>query len=1425
MKSWLQLNGLWRLVSGLEKKPASQPEVRDSTGAVTSPAVPADEDKLERWEIKAGKAAGALKTAISSDLRVLIRDCEDDPLLIWDTLRTSFIQQRTAPRFNAYHALLDVQKRDSESLEALINRVDEQIRIIKSLSPSTFTLTNLYDELAVMAIIRALPHSFDDVVRTISVLDKFDKQSVIQSLRNMDQTRSNLSGTSTAFSAHSASQRASQKPSPAPTPSSSSSQTQDASNKPQNRPKCDFCSRLGHLEAKCFLKDKLMRQISPPSSSTAAPATTSSQPTPSAPQSASIASASALSSVTQSEPHSSWNADTGASAHMTFNRHWMRNMKPHCIPIRIADGSVLYSEGIGSVRFIPVIEGQEKTPLEFTNVLYVPSLSSNLFSVLYLTMHRHFSVSIEKDTLNFIRGAQTMFQAKISPSTNAAFLVGESVPVEEFASLSSTITLPLDLDLWHRRLCHHHLAGVKKLLSGNLVTGFRLDAQADPDPVCEACKAGKMHADPFPTSHSRATRPLQLVHSDVHGPVKVSTNQGYRFWVSFIDDFSRFKAVYLLKHKSETFAAFKQFKSWAENVTGERLGSLRDDKGGEYMSREFEAFCIDHGIQRQHTVRNRPQQNGVAERANRSMEEGVISMLYESGVPLSFWGEALSSFIHVSNRFTTAALQGVTPHEAFLGTKPDLSHLRVWGCTAYVLIQRDKRPLGSLGAHMEKCIFIGYPQGYKGWKFYNPETRKAVISERADFDERFFMLQRHSAPQLPPPPPDSLLETPSPPLMHLPETLDDFTDDLGDLGRSQMPVHGGDGSTASEQPSVRTTAHQHTPVCSAASPQRPVRSQTPPSTYLSLPPSSPSPSPPRAISPPPTPPIVPAPPALHSRPQRNKRPRSEWLPEQWAVPQRYRQIREPTPAIPSSDEEDDDSDDPIDLLNAHSASVIEPTSYKQSQQRPEAQLWHTACEEEMDAHSVNGTWDVVKLPPGKRAIGSRWFMKVKHNADGSLDRYKARLVAKGYSQRPGFDFKETFAPTVRYSTIRTILAIAALEDLELRSVDISHAYLNGTLEEEIYMQQPEGFEVGGPDHVCRLRKSLYGLKQAGRVWNKTLHSVLTSMGFNRVQSDHGLYIYHRDDVRILMPVFVDDITLAGTDAAQIDSIVLELSQHFKLRDLGPTTQLLGMEIHRDRPNHRLYLSQSQHIANLLQEHGLQDCKPVSTPLNPGSRLSTSMSPQNDAEVSEMRQCPYVSVVGSIMYLAVTTRPDIAYAAGVLARFNSNPGPAHWQAAKHVLRYLKGTIDHCIIYQPSDSPEPFITYSDADHGGNPDNGKSTGGYVVKIGSGAVSWSSKLQPLVALSTTEAEHISAVEAGKEILWMRQFMGEIGQEVSGPSLLRMDNQSAIAVSKNPEHHGKMKHLSLRLFWLRDAVQDGLIAPTFVATGDIVEKRDSKGP
>jgi LTR polyprotein gag-polypeptide-like protein len=296
----------------LKRKPVRRAEVKNTHGNVVTPAVDVNEDKLQHWEIKAEKAAGALKTAMSPDVKVLIRDGKDDPILIWDTLKTSFIQQCTAPCFNMYHALLSVQKLDSKSLEGLINRVDKHIRIIKSLSLSAFTMDNLYDELAVIAIIRALPHSFGNVICIISVLDKFDKQSVIQMLRNMDQTCSNLSGTSTAFHAAPAIQRASQRPSQVLSMSLSPSLLSTLFSPIQSKgsfPKCDFCSCLGHIEAKCFLKEKLMHQIGSLPSSIASPASTSPQASlqssPSAPQSAHITLVSALSSITQSESYMS----------------------------------------------------------------------------------------------------------------------------------------------------------------------------------------------------------------------------------------------------------------------------------------------------------------------------------------------------------------------------------------------------------------------------------------------------------------------------------------------------------------------------------------------------------------------------------------------------------------------------------------------------------------------------------------------------------------------------------------------------------------------------------------------------------------------------------------------------------------------------------------------------------------------------------------------------------------------------------------------------------------------------------------------------------------------------------------------------------------------------------------------------------------
>jgi hypothetical protein len=353
--------------------------------------------------------------------------------------------------------------------------------------------------------------------------------------------------------------------------------------------------------------------------------------------------------------------------------------------------------------------------------------------------------------------------------------------------------------------------------------------------------------------------------------------------------------------------------------------------------------------------------------------------------------------------------------------------------------------------------------------------------------------------------------------------------------------------------------------------------------------------------------------------------------------------------------------------------------------------------------------------------------------------------------------------------------------------------------------------------VARLLKGLYGLKQGGREWFRRLEEVLVELGFARIRSDSSVFIWEKDGVKVIVPVFVDDITLASKSKEKIAEIKGLLAQRFKLRDLGPTSFLLGVQIDRERSARTLHLSQRQYTLDLLDRFGFADCSPVSTPLDPGSRLDMSQCPQTPEDDEFMRDKPYVSAVGALMYLVIATRPDIAHAVGVLCRFMSKPGPAHWKATKHLFRYLRGSVDYRLTYAPDpSSSQLFTTYSDADHGGNPDNGRSTSAYVVKMGAGAVSWMSRLQSIVALSTTEAEFISAVSAGQEIVWMRSFLGELGCSFDAPSLLLVDNQSAIQVARNPEHHGRMKHLDLRFFWLRDMVNSGVIAVRYIPTADM---------
>ena len=340
-----------------------------------------------------------------------------------------------------------------------------------------------------------------------------------------------------------------------------------------------------------------------------------------------------------------------------------------------------------------------------------------------------------------------------------------------------------------------------------------------------------------------------------------------------------------------------------------------------------------------------------------------------------------------------------------------------------------------------------------------------------------------------------------------------------------------------------------------------------------------------------------------------------------------------SPAQMDDPDQMEESDDEL----AMSASLPdEPLTFAEALTRPDAEKWRQAVLKELAAHQTNGTWTLVPRPAGSKVIGSKWVFKVRRNVDGSIDRYKAQLVAKGYNQQPGFDYLEVFAPTVRLSSIRVILTLAALQDLHLHSLDISHAYLNGEMD-------CEGFVEGDPKaKVCLLQRAIYGSKQGRNRWNKKMHSVLESLDFRQTYSDASIYIYAKDGITIILPVFIDDMTLASKSEPAIKSFIAQLSQHFKIHDLGPITQLLGIKIDRDHSKHSILPSQRQYCLDILDRFGMADCKPISTPMEPGLRLSHTQSPQDAQESATMHQTPYLSAVGALMYLAPTTHPDIAY---------------------------------------------------------------------------------------------------------------------------------------------------------------------------------------
>ncbi|KAG8489409.1 hypothetical protein CXB51_017388 [Gossypium anomalum] len=454
-------------------------------------------------------------------------------------------------------------------------------------------------------------------------------------------------------------------------------------------------------------------------------------------------------------------------------------------------------------------------------------------------------------------------------------------------------------------------------------------------------------------------------------------------------------------------------------------------------------------------------------------------------------------------------------------------------------------------------------------------------------------------------------------------------------------------------------------------------------------------------------------------------------------------------------------------------TLVEPSCYAEAVKE---KCWKEAMEAELKMIQKNDTWELVNRPENRKVIGVKWVFRTKTNSDGSLNKHKARLVVKGYSQQQGVDFFETFAPVARLDTIRLLFALTAQKQWKVHQLDVKLAFLKGFLKEEIFIEQPEGFEVSGEEHkVYRLKKALYGLKQAPRAWYDRIDAYLSRLGFTKSISEPTLYVKKDEkETLLIVSLYVDDLLVTGSKDELIEDFKKQMQDIFEMTDLGLMTYFLGMEVNQGEQG--IFISQQAFALKVLSKFSMSKCKPASTPVALGEKLSST------SEHDRIDERGYRSLVGCLLYLTAT-RPDILYAVGLLSRFIYCCNVAHFKAVKRVLRYVKGTLNFGVKFGRSKELK-LVGYSDSDWSR------------IKC----FSWSSKKQQIVAQSTAEAEYIAAATTVNQAIWLRKLLDDLNARQMEATEIKVDNQSAVTIAKNPVFHGKTKHFKIRYHFVREA-------------------------
>jgi len=1002
--------------------------------------------------------------------------------------------------------------------------------------------------------------------------------------------------------------------------------------------------------------------------------------------------------------------DCGATAHILTEKSKFTSFEQnfdvnnHCI--ELADGSRSNGivQGRGTAKVCVQSSDGKSREVSLENVLYIPSYQQNIFSVLAAT---------EKGaTVNF---SQT--SAELTAPNGTTFDIRKSGKLYYLNSVANRTGESHSLREWHMILGHCNVKDVIKLET--VVEGMKISDKSDF--TCDVCTMGKMTQSFSRQSDLRATKPLELVHCDLCGPITPVAKDGFRYAISFVDDFSSANTVYFLRQKSDTTRAMEKFLADCAPIG--KVERLRTDNGTEFTNDEFRSLMLKHCIKHEKSAPYSPHQNGTVERSWRSLFGMARCLLIESQLPKEMWTYAVRVAAYTRNR-CFCQRTGKTPYESLTGKKPKVSHMSVFGSTCFAYVQDKKK----LDPRSEKGIFVGYDNESPAYLVYFKESDTVRKVRCVRFTNRFDDI--------------SSVETS--------ECVDDCEYREWNSDRKSDAS----GENSEHEPNVTDTS---------VSRNNDVEVETP------------------SVD------------CTRRYPQRNTN----------------------YPKYLNDYVVDNDS---VNVTMHYCYKMREvPVTYSEAISSPDSQSWKYAMKEEMDSLLNNDTFELTHLPEDRKVVGGRWVYAVKLGPNNE-EQFKARYVAKGYSQVQDIDYHETFSPTARVTSIRMLMQLAAQYDLTVHQMDVKTAYLNAPIDCELYVEQPEGFVTvseSGEKLVLKLKKSLYGLKQSGRNWNSLLHEYLIDEHFEQSLADHCVYTRFSEQCKVIILVWVDDIIIAASDEHVLRSVKSCLCSRFSMKDIGPLSWFLGINF-VCKPG-EIEMNQSKYIENMLLKFNMSECKPRVTPCD--FNLNRMKDDEN-VQLKSVDEKTYRAIVGSLIYAMSATRPDLCFIVTYLSQYMSKPTSVHMTMAKHVLRYLKGTSDYKLVFRKSDVDMNLTGFCDADWGNSEDRRSITGyGFCLSKNGPLISWKCRKQPTVALSTCEAEYMSMCAAVQESKFLLQLLKDmdLGIAVNETVVLNVDNQSAVALVKNPMFHQRSKHIDIRYHFVRDEVQNGNVQLQYVPSEDNV--------